>query len=230
MSIPVHCPHCGYTFTSRAFNISNASNVTLVGNRETCPRCRKLANIQDGTYDFVGRVLTAFRAPNVTRNDVLAFQHLATEVQAGKISTTEAGEQLQNLSPPLSELWTWANENGTALGILIGIIGIFIAIYYGELSRESEEQQHSDFEKKRQVIERQIETTEKETKLQKQIYEELKRLRKPSKTDHRPKQNKPKKRENSAQRIQEAGLSTKKFRSRLMSTTSNIPYFIRTNG
>ena len=70
MSVPVHCHHCGYEGVSRVLQFANVKNATLGVGSEPCPRCGRQATIQAGTYDFVGEVMTAFRAPEVTRESV----------------------------------------------------------------------------------------------------------------------------------------------------------------
>lgn len=132
-----------------------------------------MANIQDGTYDFVGRVITAFRAPGVTRNNILAFQAIAEAVDSGKLSEEDAAVKIAQIGASFAGLWKWINGNSGALSIVLGIIAIYLTVHYAELSIDASEQQHTDAAHQHQVIERQIEAIETETQVQRQIYEIL---------------------------------------------------------
>lgn len=166
MSVPVHCPYCGLGFTSRVFHIENSSDITLQGNRETCPRCGQLANIQDGTYDFVGNVISAIRAPGVMRADVLALQNIAKSVQSGELSAEDAESEIAKINAAFVVIWRWTNANAGAITVLLAIIALWVAVYAAHAADMSSEQQHSDEVHQTQVI-------ESNGQFQQKIYEEL---------------------------------------------------------
>ena len=126
MSVPATCTRCGFRFTSRALRIRNAINITIRDIGETCPRCGGLAKLQDGTYDFVGEVLAAVRAPGVMRQDVLAFQGVARAVQEGVLSFEDASEQLAQINSAFATLWKWMNDNGAAITVVLTVIALYI--------------------------------------------------------------------------------------------------------
>ena len=144
MSVPIYCKYCGYHGISRAFRFVNSTNVTLRGNRETCPNCGQLAEIQDGTYDFVGEVMTAVRAPGVMRDDVLAFQTLAKAVQAGELSQSEASSRIEILGKSFAALWALVNVNSGTLALIVAIVALYLQITSNLPADAGSDQAHSD--------------------------------------------------------------------------------------
>lgn len=173
MSVPAHCPNCDLSFISRGFLIENASNITFEGCQETCPRCGGFANIQDGTYDFVGRVITAFRAPGVSWDDIIEFQSIAAAVNSGELSKEQADARVEQIGASLAGLWKWINDNSGALTLVVTVIHIYLAIHLSNVSNAVSEQQHTDAARLSQSIERQTEALETATELQQKIYEAL---------------------------------------------------------
>ena len=106
-----------------------------------------MASIQDGTYDFVGSVMTAVRAPGVMREDVLAFQTLAKAVQAGEVSSKEAFSRAENIGNSFAVLWKLINENAGALTLIIAIIALYLQFTSNLSSDAGANQAHSDAER-----------------------------------------------------------------------------------
>ena len=176
MSIPVHCPNCGFNFTSRALNIENAQNVTLVGNTETCPSCGQMANLQDGTYDFIGTVIAAVRAPGVMREDVKAFQTVVNAAKSGKISDQEAIRQARAINPTFAALLEFANTNSNGLTLLLTILIFLINLYTAYSADSSTEQAHSDLINQTQMISKQTDVILNDNVIKQEIYEALRNI------------------------------------------------------
>lgn len=136
MSVPAKCRNCGYEHISNAFHFENSTNITISGAAETCPRCGGKSILQDGSYDFVGSVISAFRAPNVSRQQVLEFQSIAKSVAEGEKDLQTATTEVSNLGLEVSQAWEWANDNAGALGLLLAIIGMFLAHYHFKKSKD----------------------------------------------------------------------------------------------
>lgn len=130
MSFPARCNHCGHRFISRAFRAENSFGIQIQGVMETCPKCGAMANIQDGTYDFVGSTIGAFRAPGVTREKIERFREIAENVKAGELSTETATAQVDQLGAALAMVWEWTNSHSGVFGVLISLIAVFLTIYY----------------------------------------------------------------------------------------------------
>lgn len=154
MSVPALCSKCGLKFTSRVLSFENSTHIPIEGCSEQCPKCGGWANIQDGTYDFVGKVMSAVRAPGVLRDDVLAFQNIAKAVQSGKISSEDAALQLFQINSALATLWKWTNENGGAIAVVLMIIALYLAIWTKEAADAGSEQAHQDVQQMMQVQDR----------------------------------------------------------------------------
>ena len=154
MSVPALCENCGYRFTSRMFHFENATDVTLTGCSESCPRCGGRANLQDGTYDFIGHVLTAIRAPGVMREDVMAFRDIAQAVQKGELLSDDAATQVAEINSAFAILWKWMNENGAAIAVVLTIIAIYIAIWAKEGADEGSALAHQDVQQQIKVHEK----------------------------------------------------------------------------
>ena len=74
VQVPASCPSCRALFASRALHIGgNVKNVTLIGNKETCPFCGGWAYLADGVFDVADNILSVVAAPNVTRQMLAAF-------------------------------------------------------------------------------------------------------------------------------------------------------------
>jgi hypothetical protein len=139
MSIPLHCSHCGYRGFSQSIQIFNGRQNTFAGGIEGCPRCRKPAALQSGTYDhdsegnitaFVSDAIEAFRSPSMTREKVAAFRSIAQQVQTGNLAPDKAREEIAKHSSGLAKVWDWVGENERQLQVLLIVIGLFLAHYH----------------------------------------------------------------------------------------------------
>ena len=171
MRAPARCQRCGLQFVANLPFAGRA--ITISGSFTNCPRCGSIAKIYDGTYHVVERVLSAARAPGVIRDDVLAFQAVAQSVQSGTISREEATKRVDEIGASFSALWAWINANGAALALLISILTILIAFYYGQSANEASTQQHIDAQDQTRAIETQTQAIWNDQQAQQKIYEEL---------------------------------------------------------
>lgn len=168
MSLPMKCPECGLQFPSRNIVIRDSSEINIGENLEPCPRCGTTAKSMPGTYDFVGTVVSAFRAPGITREKVERFRYIAEQVETGKLSTQEASNEIQQLGAALAALWKWTNQNGQALSVLISIIALYIACN-GMFGSDAAA------DKQLQATEAQTEAIRSSERVQQKIVEELQR-------------------------------------------------------
>lgn len=136
MSIPVHCKTCGYTGIARSVYIENATEATFIGGGEDCPICGGLAEFQSGTYDFVGDVMTAFRAPGMTRQKVADFRAVLEQAKEGTISASAAVKRAENIDPLLSRLLRAAYENGITFDRVLAVL-IAIHVFWTSYSSDA---------------------------------------------------------------------------------------------
>lgn len=104
MQIPVFCQHCGAIFDSRAFRFVNATNVTLRGNRETCPNCGRMAEIPDGVFDFVGDTITVLSAPQRTQDQLRRLQDILRAARADRVSPADLADTIRRDAPDLEPI------------------------------------------------------------------------------------------------------------------------------
>lgn len=100
------------------------SNVTT-----TCPICGRLAPIQDGRYEFIGNVLTAFREAGVTKDEARDFLSIVKDLNDGRISSQNAEDKTSNIKSSLSKVLKSTKYDAEKLNLLIAAITLLIAIY-----------------------------------------------------------------------------------------------------
>lgn len=151
---PAVCLECGLMFPATAASFANG-RITFQGEIGTnCPKCGGNARIINGTYDFVGGTIAAFRAPGVTRHKIERFRAIAESVKNGGLSAQQAAPEVALLSPALATVWGWTNANAGALGVLIAIITTFLMIYYEAESDAATVDAQTELTKQTQVLEK----------------------------------------------------------------------------
>src|SRR4051812_42191923 len=120
---PVHGP-----FTNDSL-IGGTGRVTFKSSFVSCPKCGRPSNIVDGTYDFIGDVLIAFRAPDVTLPKIEAFRQIVESVSRGTISPEEASQSAKALSLAFTPILEYANKNAGLLALLVAIVTLFVTVY-----------------------------------------------------------------------------------------------------
>lgn len=102
--IPSYCPNCGNLFQSRAFHFSgNVGQVTLQGNRETCPRCGRWANIADGVFEITHGALRLIQGSRATQDMLDRFAEMLQQANDGKLSPSDLEERAADLKPELGQ-------------------------------------------------------------------------------------------------------------------------------
>ncbi len=112
-SIPVYCPSCRALFASRAFQITGSvRNLTLAGNRETCPNCGKMASIVDGVFDSADGVLKLIDGPQFTKEILEKFSALVVRAQRQEINSEQLRDEASKLDPKLGAAVERAKASG----------------------------------------------------------------------------------------------------------------------
>ena len=144
MSVPVHCSHCGHSFISQTIKITNSTNISFVDCWEPCTNCGRLAAIQSATYDFVGDVLTAVKAPGVMREDLIAFQAIATAVKDGELSAEQAVEQAKGIAASFGTILEALGAYGVTIDTLLLILTLMVTIHIATSTDDGAAQAHKD--------------------------------------------------------------------------------------
>ncbi len=125
--IPASCPSCGALFASRAFAISGSiKNLTLIGNKETCPFCGGWANIADGVFDVAGNVLSVVSAPNITKQMLAAFSAAVTKAYEEKKPAEELAKEVEKIDPAFGDVIR--RSGGNKQFYLVSLVLIVAAI------------------------------------------------------------------------------------------------------
>lgn len=114
-------------------------NLTLVGNRETCPRCRGIANVLDGTFDVNAQgIATLISGPAFTQDVYKQFVDLVNRAKDGNINKEEFVKEAQTISPTLAKAIGkfLPNDSASFIALLTFLWGIF-AHYSGQKNEDS---------------------------------------------------------------------------------------------
>lgn len=144
------CPRCGSVDATGVVG-GTATTFKDVGTR--CPRCGGKALIPNGTYDFVGDTVAAFRAPGVTREKIERFREIAKDVEAGQLTAEQASSQVAQLGATLATVWNWTNSNAGALTFLISLLTAFLMVHYEAESNSAAEGVEQLAQRQTQVLE-----------------------------------------------------------------------------
>ncbi len=115
------CSHCGAIFQSRAFRIQGAINLTLSGNKETCPNCGKLADIADGVFDITAQAIRIVSAPDLTREKYARFLALLRQSQKRGVPPDQLEQEASAIDERFGEAVSLA-RSGPAWIILVLLI------------------------------------------------------------------------------------------------------------
>lgn len=145
MSVPMHCPVCGYRGIARRIRIENSIGARIMGGGEPCPRCGSPASYESGVYDFAGAMIAAFRP--LSRDDLIALRDIAYSVKSGRTSLREATAEVERYGPAVEHIWDAMNRNSGCLQTLIGILALIIstcalAIQVADRPKSSSDQHH----------------------------------------------------------------------------------------
>jgi hypothetical protein len=154
--ILVFCPR-GHIFESRAFHFGgNAINITLSGNRESCPVCGAMANIMDGTFDIIDGVTHVLSAPHWTLERLHSLRAVlerlpttTTRDDIARVLETDAPDLKQAIPTDPSRLREY-------MAILLVVIGFLIAHHDAAVAHHDSEQQSQQIEKMDEDIVRAI--------------------------------------------------------------------------
>lgn len=154
---PVQCNHCGFAFRSAFAFQGSQGTVHLSGNFESCPRCGEMCATPNGVFQLGDELKRAIRQPGVTRDQLIAFQKAAVAVNTGKKTADEAASFVAEFNSNFAMILQLANHNAQALGLLIGILSLFLACYTIWDSSLDSEQAHADARAQLEMTEKLIE-------------------------------------------------------------------------
>ena len=173
---PVQCNYCGFAFRSAFAFQGTQGTVHLSGNFETCPRCGEMCATPSGTFQLGDALKRAIRQPGVTRDQVIAFQKAAVEVNSGKKTADEAASFVAEFNSTFAMILKITNNNAQALSLLIGILSLFLTCYTIFDSRLDSETAHADARAQLEMTEKLIEAIGSEKDQDKATSETLREI------------------------------------------------------
>lgn len=138
MNVPAKCQVCGHQFISNAIHIEDSVSMVIGGSTD-CERCNGRANFVAGTYDFVGDVIAAFRAPGITRETVTEVRQIVSKAASGKITAAEAVQQTRKVSSALGAFLLTAHERGITFDRVLAVI-LFLHTFWASYSSDADVQ------------------------------------------------------------------------------------------
>ena len=124
--------------------IGGGGTATFVNSEASCPYRGRTAKIPSGTYRIGDALMDAVRSREVSRDDVVAFRQIAQAVKNGNTNAEEAAAQAAEINSLFGHLLKWANENGVALGLLIGILALVVTCYSIISANQGSAEAHAD--------------------------------------------------------------------------------------
>lgn len=122
-----HCPHCGLLFKARSVEIAGYGiNVTFSNSTTDCIRCRRKANILDGTYGTPKGVLELIAAPRTTREKYEEFYALLKTARAERMPLDEAADRAEAINPEFGAALRLAQRIGGKREFWIGLLILFL--------------------------------------------------------------------------------------------------------
>lgn len=102
-SLIAYCETCGGPFQSSLAEVKKATDLTVTGNLETCPRCGELAPVLDGVFNVTHGVLEIVRAPGLTRDLYQRFGKLIGEAAKTDMAADELNKRAGEIHPQLEQ-------------------------------------------------------------------------------------------------------------------------------
>ena len=149
-------------------NLFGGTGSFFLSNVKTiCPICGRSAPIQDGRYEFIGNVLTAFREAGVTKDEARDFLSIVKDLNDGRISSQNAEDKTSNIKSSLSKILKSTKYDAETLNLLIAALALIITIYSTFLNESPDVEAHRVAHRDAQDIQQ----------VQQGIYQELKGIR-----------------------------------------------------
>jgi len=125
--IPALCPSCGAVFQSRLLSTSgNVKNLTLSGNKETCPFCGNMANTAEGVFDIANGIISVISAPQITNQMLQALGAIVKKACEEKTDPEVIAKEVEKLDPSLGEMIRAISKSKSLY--LTGLLLIILAV------------------------------------------------------------------------------------------------------
>lgn len=131
-NLPAVCDNCGNVFPS-GYELNNSIGVGFRGNKQICPRCGGLAEIQDGIYDAIGnqiffrQAFDAIKEDNLSNEDLHKIEQVLRSTQKEKAVPNDIASGIEDAVPTATNLIKLLTSQPLAnfaqiIGVLLTII------------------------------------------------------------------------------------------------------------
>lgn len=101
--MPAFCNTCGRIFPS-GMEFDGATNVSISGCKSKCPVCHNLADVSDGTFNFIGDTIEILKAPNITIEKLVQFKSILESAKKENKSKEAIADEISATVPELNKL------------------------------------------------------------------------------------------------------------------------------
>lgn len=164
-NVPAKCRACDHTFFA-GIQITNARGISLSGNKQTCPRCGRWADIVEGTFDVSGDNYKQTAGAPVDPKLFTKLGLILVQAKLDKLRPDEIIEKVAPHSPALARRLNAVADDPQAFATVIaaiiaaiaGVVAAMVATS-GEEPPKSEiniilQRPQSDLEKTRDTLHR----------------------------------------------------------------------------
>ncbi len=137
-SLPVVCEHCGHHFDSRSLKFgNNITDLTLYGNSESCPNCKKQTGLLEGRFNIHDGVINLIDGPQVTVDALKKIQEIIDSFDENK-SQVDAEKEIELATGEknfIQRFSDWAKRAGYLIDSVKGWHGraLFLAWIINEI-------------------------------------------------------------------------------------------------
>ena len=113
--LPVVCEHCDHRFDSRWLDLgNNIANLTLYGNSETCPNCKKQTGLLEGRFNIHDGVIELIGGPQVTIEALKKIQEIfdSSDKNTSEVDTEKEIENVTGEKDFIRRITEWAKRTG----------------------------------------------------------------------------------------------------------------------
>jgi hypothetical protein len=119
---PAFCPvHGLFPATQFALGVG-VRQTSFIGCLQTCPRCGRPSEIIPGVYDSIPSGLNILIDKSISPEALAVIRKLVQRLEKGEISSEQAKEEAEKLSPKLGKLFDIANWSDQAKATLYAAI------------------------------------------------------------------------------------------------------------
>jgi hypothetical protein len=121
-----HCPDCNAVFPLSILKFDNVSGHAFQGIKTPCVNCGGVADLLDGTFNFVGDTVVLVEGPAFTVEIFRRFASLVEQANAGEITPEDLETEATKLGAEYGQLATKARKGGKRGIALLAVVAMAV--------------------------------------------------------------------------------------------------------